>query len=214
MALDPKALADKINSSLGATDKDNLPIKTTAEMAIYASAVITTLKAGVVINAPGTITGSGSPGGPFSGAGSNGMVTALIPSIWTGVLMSGFPTAPSPTLELEAQLSTAYIMGAAKVSFASGNITGQCGATAESPGPLGAGAGTNGKISGLDGDAWATMLLPVTMGGPLAPKMYGIIAKYIMDNAVVTYPPGTVVGNFPSGGGSIIAGAATGGLIT
>lgn len=215
MSLEVDELAKKINEALGATDKDGKKITVTDEMKTYARAVINTLKAGLVNNAPGTITGTGAPGGPLSGgAGSNGLITALVPTLWSGIMTAGNPTAVPAILDQEAALSTAYIMGAGKVSFAAGKITGSCTATPVAPGVLAAGAGSDGLIESLSGSAWSAALAAITQGGPLAKPVYNIIANYIMEKSVTAYATGTVNGAFAAGGGPLIAGVGLGGTIT
>lgn len=214
MALSVSALADKIKVALDATDNTGSPIKSTIEMTAYATAIITTIMASVVSHAPGTVTGTGVPAGPFIGEASNGIIAGMVPATWLAAMVAGFPTAVPSNLQIEAALSTAYIMGAAKVNFSSGSITGACTATPVNPGPLAAGQGIGGTISGLSGSTWAAALAVVTQGGAAAPKLYDAIANYIMEAAIVTYPIGTVNGTFAVGGGPIIGGFAAGGVIT
>jgi len=209
-------LAAAILSALGSpTDKDGHPIAVTDEMKKYAKAVVDTLKAGVVSNLPGTVTATGAPGSPISdGAASGGLVAALLPATWLADLVSGFPTADAGQLSSEATASTGYLMGAARVAFASGKITGSCTATPTATGILLNGAGADGTIGALVGSAWASAVTgAIGGGGPLASPVYTTIAGYIVSNAKCAYGTGNVVGTFASDGGSLAAGAATLGTI-
>lgn len=207
-------LASKINDAIAAKDKDGNPIAVTPAMKTYANAIITTLKAGIVNNVPGTVTSTGAPGAPIpDGAASGGLVSALIPATWVGVMVSGNPTSNPATLLNEATISTGYLMSSSLIAFQVGGITGTCTATPVAPGILAAGAGTGGKLSGIDGSAWDAALAAVTQGGPLGKPIYTAIADYVKDKIEATYLTGTVVGAFAIGGGPLIAGAGIGGTL-
>lgn len=210
--LDATQLAQEINKAIGATDKDGNKIKVTEEMKTYAKAILT-LKQATTAHAPGTVTGTTAPGSPLSGgAAMNGLLVGFTPGPWLGIMSGGFPSAPD--IGKEATASVGYINGAAKINFAANNITGTCTNTPTSPGPLAAGAGNDGTIDMLDGEAWSKVVIPPTGDPKLASKIYKAIVKYINENAEVTYAPGSVVGTCPSGGGPLAAGAATGGVIS
>ena len=217
MALDPDALAGKINQAIGATDKDGHPISTTDYMRTFSKAVIDTFKAGVVVNAPGTITGSAPPVSPLAGgAASNGLYT-LVPAIWIADMMAGFPMATGAFIPLEANASTTYAMASGKVSFASGNITGTSTATPITSGSLVAGAGADGKIGSLVGNTWGDQVKSAAFpnGDPvLMRKVYSAIASYLLTNASVAYLSATVNGTFAPGGGALISGAGAAGIIS
>jgi len=204
-------LASAILSALGPpTDKDGHPISVTTEMTKYAQAVVDTLHAGIVANAPGTVVATGAPGAPITlGAATGGLISALLPTTWLADLTSGFAGADSSQLSAEANASTTYLMASGKVSFAVGDITGNCTATPLSGGPLAAGAGSGGLVAGLVGSAWATTVST----GPLASPVYTAVAGYIMANARCAYATGKVVGAFPPTGGPMTLGAGTAGTI-
>lgn len=207
-------LAKRINTALGATDKDGLPIAVTAEMETYAKAVLT-LKLATTAHAPGTVTGTTAPGAPLvNGAAMNGLLVGFVPAPWLGELTSGFPTADPSALAKDATLSVGYINGAAKINFQAGNITGTCTNTAEAPGPLAAGAGTGGTIDELNGSDWAKIVLPPLGDPAMAERVYQAISDYINEEAEVTYASGTVTGTCPPASGTLQAGTAAGGTIT
>ena len=217
MALDVDALAGKINQAIGATDKDGNPISTTDYMRVFAKAVFDTYKAGLVANAPGTITGSAPPVSPLTGgAGSNGLMV-LIPAIWIADMMTGFPKATGAFIPNEANASTTYSMASGKVSFASGNITGNSTATPLSPGILSAGAGSNGKIGSLVGNTWGDQVKSAAFpngDSTLIRKVYTAVADYIQTNSSVTYASGSVTGSFAIASGPLLAGTGIGGTIS
>lgn len=215
--LDATKLAEEINKAIGASDCNGKKIKVTEEMKTYAKAVLTIMQA-TTAHLPGTVTGVTAPGAPLAnGAASNGMIVGLSPGPWQGVMSAGFAKSNPGALSKEATASTGYISGAAKINFAAGNIVGTCtnvGPPSPAPGPLAAGAGTDGTIDSLDGTAWAQVVMPPLGNPALAAKIYKAIVKYVNENAEVTYAPGSVVGVCPPGGGPLSAGAATGGVIS
>lgn len=217
--LDADALADEINTAIAATDAQGDPIATTPEMKAYAKAVVDTLQAAIVANAPGTVTGIGVPaGGPLTGgAASNGLMT-LVSSIWQAALAAGFPTAMPVKLSSEASASTSHLMSNAPISFSSGGITGTCTSIPVPPAPgiLVAGAGTGGKIGGVTGDPWAADVTGSQgiASTPVAKAIYGAISTYIKANAEAAYSTGGVVGTFAPIGGPLIAGSGVAGTIS
>jgi len=214
MALDKNALADKIATAIGAKDKDGNDVPATPEMKAYADAIITTYKAGLVSNLPGTINGVTAPGSPLvNGMGTGGLIAGLLPATMVGVMLTGFPTANPSIISTHCSSCVGYETSASLVSFTAGNITGQCTSTPLNPGPLVSGAGSMGKISGLVGAAWSSILTPPLGDPTLSEKIYSAIATYIMNNAEVSYLLNTVVGVCPPGGGPLAAGAGTGGTI-
>jgi hypothetical protein len=205
-------LATVINNALGPPlDKNGAPISVTPQMTAYATAVINTLKAGVVAHAAGTVTGSGAPGAALSGgAAAGGTVSGLSSATWLAAIGTAFGSAPG--IAADASSSVAYLMGAAKVAFAAGTVTGTCTATPSSPGPLSGGAASGGTISGLSGSAWAAAAGEGSQ--PFGATVYGAIAGYIMGHAVAAYASGKVTGAFAAGGGAMTAGTGAGGSIT
>lgn len=212
-------LADAINDAIGALDGDGNPIATTSEMTAYATAIVNTLQAAVLNNAPGTVTATGTqsppPTGVTDGAASNGLIT-LNSAVWQAALTSGFPTADPGKLSVESSASTGYLMGSSTVSFASGNITGICTATAQSPGNLSNGAGSNGTLDGPSGNPWASAVTG-SQGLPssaVAQAIYAACSDYIKNNVVAAYPQGSVSGSFIAGGGPMTLGTGIGGTLS
>lgn len=206
-------LALAINDAIAATDKDGNPIAVTSQMEAYADAIITTLTAGLVNHAiPGSVLGVTSPGSPLSnGSALAGLLTALIPATWSGVMQAAIPDATS--LSQEASASTGYLMSSALVNFAAGNIKGTCTNTPVAPGPLANGEGADGEISGIAGAAWASAVMPPTGDPTLTQAIYNAICDYVTSNAAATYAAGTVQGVCPPGGGPLSAGVALAGTL-
>jgi hypothetical protein len=209
-------LASAINNALGPPlDAHGMPISVTSQMTAYAQAIIDTLHAGIVSNIPGTITGTAPPASPLvDGEGMDGLMV-LEPSIWLADMESGFPSAPPSNLSSESTASTGYLMTNGQISFASGDINGECTATPINAGILAAGSGTDGEIDGLSGSAWATIVLNA-LGIPSGPKalpIYTAISNYLQTNASAMYAIGTVNGTFAPGGGPLVAGTGAGGTI-
>lgn len=191
------------------------PKEVTAQHKVYANAIITTLKAGIVNNAPGTVTATTVAAAPITnGTASNGLITALLAPTWISIMAAGFKGSNPTLLNKEALGSTTYLMSAAKVTFQLNSIVGNSTATPTSPGILVLGAGNNGKISGLVGSDWAKLVVPPGADSTFSEKLYNEIAEYIMENAVVTYPVGTIVGITPAVSGPLTLGAGAGGIIT
>lgn len=214
MAMDAKELASKIlNDSLGSpTDKDGKPISVTKEMQEYAAGFIAAMKAGTFLNAPGTIVGVTSAGSPLSaGLGLNG-IFATTPAPWIAKTAKGFSPV-GPDLAKEHAAVIAYVM-TNFITFAPGKITGTTTNTAESPGILNAGAGSDGKFLTVNGALCMGAVIAAGVGsGPMMIKHYAVMMQYVLEKAVGTYASGSVVGVAPSGGGPLIAGAGAGGTI-
>lgn len=211
--LNKSDLAKAINDAIGATDKDGKPIDVTPEMETYADAVITTLTTSTFTHL--MVDGITAPASPLqNGSAQNGLfLPPLLSATWLGVMLAGIPTADPATLAIEATASTTYLSTASKINFDAGTITGQCTNTTNSPGPLVAGQGQQGKLDGPDGAAWSLLAAPPTADPALAKKIYDAIAKYIKENASASYLPQTINGLCPPGGGSLVLGIGAGGTI-
>ena len=213
MPLNPKQLADDINKALGVTDKDGKKIKTTKEMETLATAITTTLQASTAFFPPGSITGTAlAPGAPVLDlAAQNGtFLPPLNPTNWISLLFTLGGTAPFIIKEVNA--SIAYLQASAKITFDLGVLQGVSTATPTTPGNLIAG-GTGGYINGLDGKQWAKAVLVPGGDLPLVEKQYIAIVKHIRENAIITFPPASVIGAFASPGAPLAGGTAQGGII-
>lgn len=204
--LDPVKFANAMLDALPhKTDKDGKPIPVTGQLLKRAQGIIASLKAAVVSNAPGTIVGT-CAGSLQNGAGTLGV--AVVPPAPMIAVQSSIT---APLLNAEATAFCLYITTFGKVVFDPGNITGVCPPLG---GPLGGGAGVNGKFTAMTGAACAAFVASqIGTGGPDMVKDYDVTLKYIMANAVITYPPGTVQGACPAGGGPLGGGFAAGGTI-
>ena len=213
MSLIKKDLAEAINEAIAATDANGEPIKVTPEMETYAEAIITTLTTSTFSHL--LVEGVTAPGAPLQNGAANGglFLPPLPPATWLGVLTAGFPTADPASLSIEATCSTTYLSGASLVNFEAGKIVGQCTSAPLAPGPLAAGAGSDGKIDGIDGDSWASVCVPPPGDPALASKIYKAIVKYIKANAEAAYLPQTINGVCPPGGGPLAAGLGVGGTV-
>lgn len=183
----------------------------------FAQAILTHLKTGIVVFAPGTVTGTAPPsGGPLTlGTAAGGLITALVPVAFNTLLVAVFGTATTEIMALATSIS-GHFTSTGLVSFATGGITGVCSNTIVNPGVL-VGAGANGKITVGPGAVLAASMASA-MGKP-APTpqliaMCSAITDHVNLNAVVTLPAASVSGVCASGGGPVTLGAAVGGIIT
>jgi hypothetical protein len=207
-------MAESIRSSMG------FPLPVSTELVGWASGVIGEITSNAKVNnAPGTITGTCPSGGPLSsGAGTGGLISSMSGSDMASLVKSGagYPSVSSELSTFCSQI-VSHIQSLGMVTFASGSITGSCTNTPLSPGPLAAGAGSNGVITGLNGTTLATAIhssvgYPGSVSTPLI-NFCTAIVNYIMANAQVTYASGTISGLCPPGGGSLSAGTGVNGTI-
>jgi hypothetical protein len=204
-------MADSIRSSMG------FPLPVSSQLTGWASAVVAEVQMGIVNNA--VVTGVTAAGGTLSnGASSGGIISGLSGSRLATAVASaaGYPSVSSQLTAFCTQI-VLHVQTLGLVAFASGNITGNCTSTPLSPGPLVAGEGTNGMISGLSGSTLATAIhgaagYPGSVSSKLTQFCTAIVA-YIMANARVSYASGSVTGTCPPGGGSLSGGAALNGTI-
>jgi len=214
MPLNPKQLADEINKALDVRDKDGKLPPTTTEMELYATAVVTTLQTSLAFFPPNTVTGTANaPGAPVLDlAAMNGtFLPPIIPTTWL-TIMVGIGGNPALIVK-EATASTLYIQSAAKLTFDQGTLQGVSTATPTSPGNLIAG-GTGGYIDGLNGSDWAKQVLFPGADLKTTEKVFNAVSKYIRNNAIITFPPASVIGVFASPGSPLTAGTAVSGIIT
>lgn len=196
------------------------PTPNSTQLVGWSSGVITHLtSAGIVNFLPGTITGSTTPGGSLSsGAGSGGIVSGLSGSVMAPLVAAGagYPGVSSILQIYCNQIATHVMTGL--VTFDPGDVTGSCTSTPLSPGPLVAGAASNGKLNGLSGSTLANLIhSAVGYPGSVSLRLTEFctaLCNYLMANASVTFLTGTVTGTCPPGGGPLIAGAASGGTFS
>lgn len=213
--LDETKLAQKIHDALGQKkDGHGNPTPISNQTKNDAAGIVAALKAAVFSNLPGTITGVTAPGSPLTAGAGSGGIMVITPAPAIAKMGVGLPPQAVPNASKETTALIQYI-GTGLVAFASGNITGTCTNSPTSPGPLTAGAGSNGTITGLTGSACATFVASALgSSGPESIKHYTAIIDYILANAVAAYASGSVVGVCPSGGGPLTAGAGTGGTFS
>lgn len=215
MALNAQELAKKLHDALRQKkDGNGTPTPISDQTLNYAKGIIAALKAAGVSNAPGTIAGVTAPGAPLSaGAGAGGLMV-ITPAPMIAKTSQGVPPQALPKINLENVAIVQYI-GTGLVTFSAGSITGTCTNSPSSPGPLASGAGSGGKIIGLTGaGAVAAVSSATGLTGPDMIKHYTALINYILEEAEVAYPTGSVVGTCPTGGGPLAAGAGTGGTIS
>lgn len=213
--LDAVELANKLHGNIiPKIGADGAPLPVSTESQTYAAGVIAALKSAIVSNLPGTINGITAPGSPLSAGSGIGGLIVMTPAPMIAVTTGGFNPLSGPDLLKENTAIVTYI-ATGLVTFAPGNITGQCTSSPTSPGPLANGAGTGGKITALTGaGAFAAVFAALGFLGPDALNHYTILINYILDKAEVTYASGSVTGVCPPGGGPLGGGAATGGTIS
>lgn len=207
-------LATLLKGSLGFSAFAN-----TTQIVGVATSIIQEFAAAVVTNAPGTIVGIAPPsGGPLSaGAGTGGVITGMTGASLAARMVTncGFPGTTPQLLGWAGAMTTHFMTGL--VSFVPGTITGTCTNTGSpSPGPLVAGAGTNGLIAGYAGPTLAATMATGLLQPAPSPELTQFasdLVAYIMTNARATYAPGSITAVCPSGGGPITAGAGAGGTI-
>lgn len=215
MALSAATLARELTDTMDAPEAE-IP----SEIQAWADNVVLAVQTCTVTFAPGSITGTapGSGGALSSGAGSDGAIISLDP---TGAILAAGVVSGAPYPGVTSEISTlsekiiSHIITYGKCEFSSGGITGVCGNTPASPGPL-VGAGSGGAITGLDGEVLTQAAYP-EMGFPAPVKekfrsFCTTIVDHISDNAEVALP--IVSGTCPAGGGPVIGGTAVGGVIS
>ena len=222
MSLDAGALAQALWPHVGANDPQTGAPDPNPTEAIksYAEGYVAMLKAAVVANAiPGTVLAAAAPpGAPIvSGAATGGKILVALGATMYGPASGGALPSALAGLLLECTAIASYLMVGALVAFSAGGITGNSTATpppTTTPGPLVAGAGSGGLISGLDGSLLAKMVAAATLQtGPHQVEFYTALCTYTMSSALVTYPTNTVAG-VCTGTGQFTLGLATGGAIT
>lgn len=187
------------------------PVPISQQTRAYASGVIAALEAGIFSHA--LVTGVTSPGSPLSNGAAAGGILVLQPSLMIAKTTVGLDAKARPNLEKESKAIINYIM-TGTITFAAGNITGTCTNTPSSPGPLAAGAGTGGIITGITGSG-AVGAVGAALGGigPNGVDHYTALINYILDNLEAEYTSGSVTGVCPSGGGPLASGVGAGGML-
>lgn len=207
-------MADSIRTSMG------FPTPLSAQLIGWGTAIVEHLQtAGLVNNAPGTVTGTCAPvpGPLLNGAAAGGLIAGLSGSTLANLVKTyaGYPSITSQLQGLcDAIVSHVQTMGI--VSFASGNITGVCTNTPLSPGTV-TGEGSGGTIAGLSGSVLASSAQGMAGFPSVTPELIAFcsgIVNYIMSDASVSYATGTVTGVAPAGGGPMTAGTGVGGTIS
>lgn len=210
----PTDLATAIRTAMG------FPVPNSTQLVGWANGVISHLETSGIVNfLPGTITGSTSPGSSLSnGAGSGGIVSGLSGSVMAPLVAAdaGYPGVSS-ILQIYCNQIALHVM-TGLVTFDPGNVTGTCTNTPLSPGPLAAGAASNGKLNGLSGPTLANLIhAAVGYPGSVSAKLTQFctaLCNYLMANASITFQTGTVNGLCPPGGGPLSAGTASGGMFS
>ena len=214
MALSATELASKIHNGLRQTsDGEGKPLPPSSQVQEYASGLINALKAATVTFAPGSITAVGAPGSPITaGTGVGGIFTGLTPAPMLAKTQVG---EPGPMSAGENAALIAYLTANGIFIIPSGGVTGICGATPVSGGPLINGAASGGKITVVEGAACAAFVASqIGFSGPDMITHYTIVMDYLKQKLEVSFPTGTVNGSFSAGGGPLIAGTAVGGAIS
>jgi len=212
MAMDIDKLAKALHESQG------LPGDPSKEMKGMADAIISEMKTmGIVSMLPGTVMGTATPEGGALKNGSAGPGLILGPSGPTlaaqMVSKMGKGGSTPQMIGYAAGITTHVLTG--KVMFAGGKITGVCGNSPASPGPV-SGSGSKGKIVGLSAGGMAQLVvlgIGQTQVTDTVKKMCEAIVNHLQDDAEVSFMMGGILGTAPSGGGPI-AGSGAGGKIS
>lgn len=209
MSLSADELAKAMWATMGPqNDAEGNPLEIPKQIVNRAKGIVEAFKLTTVSHA--LVTANGLPGAPITNGAANGGVLA---GLTAGPVNARMGDIPAGMKQSNAALMTYLATGT--VTFDSGSITGTCSATPTSPGPLVAGAGNGGYLVGLTGSACVSALKGQGLKlGPDSEDFYGAIVDYLLENLEVTYAPGSVVGTFPSGGGALIGGLASGGVIS
>lgn len=206
--------ANALYKAFGSTEGPNGPTPTSNEALKYAEGIIEVLKAGTVSHSSGEVTGQTTAGAPLTNGATTGGEGDFTPQKLIS-LTSGSFSPLGPLLSVENEAIVEYLTDSIEIEFPAGTITGICGSTATSPGPLVNGAGSGGKVAGLSGaDAADFVAAQTGMSGPDMVTFYTALVNYIMENAEVSYLAGTVTGTCPAVAGPLSNGAASGGKIT
>ena len=208
-----------LDSLSNINDKDGIPVITTSETHAYARGYITALHATTCVYDVGTVTGTGVVnGGPFTGSGSGGRIASIDSSIMTNIIIAEPTYAPfSIAINLITQENAAvlnYVLANCLISHSS--ITGVDTATPTSPGilDLGAAAASVSQASGLLGSACRDAVVSaLSYTGPDMLNFYTALMDYTMANLKVEFAISTIEGGFAAGGGPLLGGYGTGGLI-
>ena len=214
MPLKDSDLAKKLQDAIPLkTDGEGKSLKVSDQMKNYAKGIIEALKIAVVSHPTGTVVGVTAVGAPLSAGAANGGIVMVQPAMMVKYWGVGLDPRAVVNLQKEANALASYL-STGLVNFPVGSITGQCTSTPTSPGPLVAGAGSNGKISGLTGAA-AMAYISSALGftGPDMLPHYNALINYVLAEATVTYATGSVVGVCPPISGPLGAGTAAGGTI-
>lgn len=177
-----------------------------------ATAIVSHVMTGVVSFLPATINGTSPPGGPLSAGEGKGGVILLVPSALEAQLITVFGAATPQISGMANSISTNIMTGL--VEFKPGQVSGVCGNTPVSPGPL-VGQASGGKITGLD-PGLLSQAISAFMGGTVSgelEKMCKAIVTHVSEKAEVTFLPASITGLCPPGGGPITLGAGIGGFI-
>lgn len=206
-------MADQLKGGLGFG-----VFSTSSELTGFATALIDHMSvSGLVAHLPGTVVGVCPAGGPLSnGAATGGVVSGLVGATLAGLMQvqMGKPFISSQLLGMADAITQHLLAGL--ITFDVGTITGVCGNSPVSPGPL-VGEGTGGFFVGLSGPALAALAATGISQPYVSPEMLSfcnVLTAYITANAEITYATGTVTGTCPAGGGPLALGAGVGGTIT
>jgi len=216
MAMTGSDLAEAIRSEMGFS----LPVS--GALVCWGDGVVDEIQNGLVNNSAGTITGDCPPGGGAlsNGAGNSGVVSNIDATAMASAIRTCNTEYTFISTELQefCEEIRDHIQTSGIVIFASGDITGTCGNTIISPGILSSGKGINGKITNLEGNTLATNIhnrVYPSLTGPtsLLIDFCTALINYVEGNAEVLYASGSVEGDCPAGGGALLNGKGTNGII-
>src|SRR5690606_31803064 len=126
-------------------------------------------------------------GAPLSGGSGIGGTMVITPAAMLAETASGTHPQALPQVQSENSAIIQYI-GTALINFAPGSITGTCTNTPTNPGPLAAGAGSNGVLTGITGaGAAAAVASALGSAGPDMLDFYTALINYLILNTTASY---------------------------
>ena len=213
MALDGEELGEKLYKALDSAAGSDV----TEESKGWGKGIVKALKVSLYTNI--AFTGAGVPnGGPYQGSAVAGKFLMIPPPLIVAEVLStlkGNAVAIAPQVVAHANGIVAYLIASGMINFPS--VEGTCTATTgvpPAPGPLVAGKASGGKLAGLQGAAMMAFVAPFIGGlvGPDSLPWYSALCDYLMQKTEFEYPPNSVNGLFPPGGGPLV-GVGLGGTV-
>lgn len=185
-------LASVIHEANKHTDKDEKRIGLQPETTAYAKAIIDTLKSAQMSH--DVVAGIA----PASMVAVAGRISGMSRSTWAASINGTIPNSESRDVSDEARKSIEYIESNALINFSPGEIVGSIVPTSTASGNVIMIGATGGKLLGLSGTAWSQAVRPEVPTEfqqdvkDRNDRLYNAIVKYLEDNILFSYIPGTI----------------------